>query len=89
MLRFILNVDIIDDIIRINTGICRIVLNRYKLKFTNGNIDFKNDDNFFYLLNFIPIRLIMNIVKNIRQNIPIFIDINIPGVFDIRKSIEM
>ncbi len=84
MLRFLLNVDINEHIIRINTGICSIVLNRYKLKFTNGNIDFKNDDNFFYLLNFIPIRFNMKIVNNIKQKIPIFNDMNIPGVLDMR-----
>jgi hypothetical protein len=78
-----------EHIIKIRTGICRIVLNRYKLKFTNGNIDFKNDDNFFYLLSFIPMRPIIKIVKNIKKNITILIDINIPGVLYIRKSIEM
>ena len=80
--KFSLNVEINETNITIKTGIRRIDLNKYRLKFTKGNIDFKNDDdNFFSRLNFTAKRIIIIMVNNMKQNSPILTDVKMAGVF--------
>jgi hypothetical protein len=55
------------------------------LKFINGKIDFKKEeDNFFYLLSLKAKSAIIKIVKNWRTNAPILTGMKIPGVFYIK-----
>ena len=70
--------------IRVRMGIWNMVLNRYKEKFTRGNILFIIECGLFSVLSFHPSNTIATTVKNIKANTPILIDKNMLGFCSMR-----
>jgi hypothetical protein len=64
----------IEMYISVRMGIWNMVLNKYKKKFTSGNILFIIECGLFSVLSFHPNNTIATTVKNINANTPILID---------------
>lgn len=70
--------------IRVRMGIWNMVLNRYKEKFTTGNILFIMEWGLFSVLSFHANNTIGTTVKNINANTPILINKNMLGFCSIK-----